>query len=185
MADVTQIFAGSRWNLWRMVMWGSAAVLLSLPAIAMQLHASGVDWSLGDFVVMGMMLAIACGLCELVARASGNGAYRLAAAVAVGTAFLTVWANLAVGMIGSEDNPFNRLFAGVLLLALGGSAAARFRPAGMAGAMVAAAAAQALLGIIGLSHDVRGGIFSVVFALPWLLSALLFRKAARENAAGR
>ena len=180
MTDLTQILAGDRWSYWRIAMWGGAALLLSLPAIAMQLNASGVDWSAGDFIVMGAMLGVACGACELAARASGNGSYRVAAGIAIGTAFLTVWVNLAVGMIGPEDNPYNQLFGGVLLLALGGSVAARFRPRGIAWAMVAAAIAQAVLGAIGLPVDQRGAIFSMIFALPWLLSALLFRRAARE-----
>ena len=180
MTDLTQILAGDRWSYWRIAMWGGAALLLALPAIAMQLNASGVDWSAGDFIVMGAMLGVACGACELAARASANGSYRVAAGIAIGTAFLTVWVNLAVGMIASEDNPYNQLFGGVLLLALGGSVAARFRPRGMAWAMLAAAVAQAVLGAIGLPVDQRGAIFSMIFALPWLLSALLFRRAARE-----
>ena len=180
MTDLTQILAGDRWSYWRIAMWGGAALLLALPAIAMQLNASGVDWSAGDFIVMGAMLGVACGACELAARASANGSYRVAAGIAIGTAFLTVWVNLAVGMIASEDNFYNQLFGGVLLLALGGSVAARFRPRGMAWAMVAAAVAQAVLGAIGLPVDQRGAIFSMIFALPWLLSALLFRRAARE-----
>jgi len=178
--DLTQILAGDRWSYWRIAMWGSAAVLLALPAIAMWLNAAGVYWTVSDFIVMGAMLGVACGACELAARASGNGSYRVAAGIAIGTAFLTVWVNLAVGMIGSEDNPYNQLFGGVLLLALGGSVAARFRPRGMAWAMVAAAVAQAVLGAIGLPVDQRGAIFSMIVALPWLLSALLFRRASRE-----
>jgi len=178
--DLTQILAGDRWSYWRIAMWGGAALLLALPAIAMQLNASGVDWSAGDFIVMGAMLGVACGACEFAARASGNGSYRVAAGIAIGTAFLTVWVNLAVGMIGPEDNPYNQLFGGVLLLALGGSVAARFKARGMAWAMLAAAVVQAVLGAIGLPVDQRGAIFSMIFALPWLLSALLFRRAARE-----
>ena len=180
MTDLTQILAGDRWSYWRIAMWGGAALLLALPAIAMQLNASGVDWSAGDFIVMGAMLGVACGACELAARASANGSYRVAAGIAIGTAFLTVWANLAVGMIASEDNFYNQLFGGVLLLALGGSVAARFKARGMAWAMVAAAVAQAVLGAIGLPVDQRGAIFSMIFALPWLLAALLFRRVSRE-----
>ena len=180
MTDLTQIVAGRPWSYWRIAMWGSAAVLLALPAIAMRFNAGEVDWSAGDFIVVGGMLGVACGACELAARASANGSYRVAAGIAIGTAFLTVWVNLAVGMIASEDNFYNQLFGGVLLLALGGSVAARFRPRGMAWAMVVAGIAQAVLGAIGLPVDQRGAILSMTFALPWLLSALLFRRAARE-----
>ena len=181
MADITEIVAGRRWNIWRLVMWGTAAFLLLLPAIAMQFTAE-VNWTTADFVVMGVMLVTACGLVELAARASGNGAYRMGAAFAVFAAFLTVWANLAVGMIGSEDNPYNLAFAGVIGLALLGAVLSGFRARGMAAAMTLAAVAQALAGAFGMFSDVRGGIFSMFFALIWLLSATLFRKAAEEIA---
>ena len=112
-------------------------------------------------------------------RLSKNGSYRVAALVALATAFLTVWANLAVGMIGSEDNPLNLLFGGVLAVALAGAIVARFQPAGMVRAMAVTAAGQALAGAAGLSTDVRGAVFSMAFAVPWVVSAALFRKAAR------
>ena len=135
MEAITDIIAGSRWSRWRIVMWGAAAFLLALPAVAMQFTGE-VDWDGRDFMVMGVMLATACGICELAARASTNGAYRVAAIIAAGTAFLTVWANLAVGMIGSEANPYNLVFAGVLGVALIGSIVVRFEAAGMMRAMI-------------------------------------------------
>ena len=82
-------------------------------------------------------------------------------------------------MIGSEDNPYNLLFFGVILLALAGAVAARFRPAGMALAMAVAAAAHSAVAVGGMVEDLRGGIFSLAFAGLWLLAAALFRKAAR------
>lgn len=181
MTDITEIIAGPRWSYWRIAMWGAAAFLLSLPAIAMQLNAAGVDWSAADFMVMGVMLGVACGACELAARASGNGAFRLAAGIAIGTAFLTVWVNLAVGMVGSENDSFNLLFGGVLAIALTGAIVARFAAAAMPRAMIVTAIAQAAAGTLGISSDPRGAMFSVAFALPWLLSAWLFRKAARDR----
>lgn len=181
MASITQLVAGGQWSRWRIAMWGSAALLLLAPAAAMR-FTTEVDWSISDFAVMGAMLASACGACELAARASGSGAYRLGAIVAVGAAFLTVWVNLAVGMIGSEDNAFNLLFGGVLALALAGAIVARFEPGGLARAMVLTAVAQAAASAAGLSSDPRGAALSMTFALPWLLSAALFRKAERESA---
>lgn len=182
MADFTEIVAGPRWRGWRIAMWATAVLLLMIPAVAMRLTPE-VTWTGSDFVVMGVMLGIACGACELAARASDHGSYRMAAGVAIGVAFITVWANLAVGMIGDEDNPLNLLFGGVLAIALTGAIVARFEPAGMARAMVLAAAAQAAAGALGLSTDPRGAVFSMLFALPWLLSAALFRRARRDAAA--
>jgi hypothetical protein len=179
LGDITRIVAGERWRVWRIAMWGCAAFLLLLPAIAMRLTGE-VDWDGRDFVTIGIMLAAACATCELAARASGNGAYRAASGVAVATAFVTVWANLAVGMIGDEGNPLNLLFGGVLAVALTGAIVARFEPAGMMRAMAATAVTQIAAGAVGWSTDPRGSLFSMAFAAPWLLSALLFRKAARE-----
>jgi len=181
MADVTNVMAGERWSRWRLAMWSAAAMLLALPALAMRFTPE-VVWTASDFIIMGIMLGSACLACELAARASGNGAYRVAAIVAVGTAFLTVWVNLAVGMVGSEDNSYNLLFGGVLALALAGGIAARFRAAGLSLAMAGTGIAQAAVGAFGLTADTRGAVFSMLFAAPWLLSALLFRKAARDAA---
>ena len=91
-----------------------------------------------------------------------------------------MWVNGAVGMIGSEYNGYNLLFLGVIVLALAGSIAARFRPAGLAFAMGVAAIAQAAIGLFGMSADLRGGILATGFAGIWMSSAALFRAAARS-----
>src|SRR5690606_40536271 len=98
-------------------LWCGAAGLLSAPAIAMWLGAPGVHWTASDFVVMGLLLATACGLYELGARISGSVAYRAGFGLAALTGFLTVWVNLAVGMLGDEGNPANLMFAAVLAVA--------------------------------------------------------------------
>jgi hypothetical protein len=72
-----------------------------------------VNWDETDFMVFGAMLAAACGTCELAARMTGNNAYQAAVGVALAAAFILVWMNLAVGIIGIEDNPTNLMFGGV------------------------------------------------------------------------
>ena len=173
-----------RRNRWRWAIWGTAAFLLLLPAIAMRFPGSGVDWDARDFTIMGVMFFIACGSYEAVARISDNTAYRAASGIAIVTAFLTVWVNLAAGMLGSERNPANLLFGGVLAIALVGVFLARFRPRGMAHAMQAAATGQAAMALYALFGGYAEVTLHVgLFALPWLLSAQLFKKAAREFAA--
>lgn len=168
-------------NRLRPWVWGGAALLLLLPAIAMRMHASGVDWDARDFIAFGAMLAVACGLYELAAWASADLRYRAAAAIAVATGFLTVWANAAVGMIGDEGNRFNLLFAGVLGVALVGAALAKLRARGLAKAMLATAIAQALVvaAAFAIGDDVRGAVCSALFVAPWLLSSALFRRASQ------
>jgi hypothetical protein len=180
---------GRRGNRLRPAIWGAAACLLLLPAVAMQFN-SGVDWSTGDFVVMGVMLAVACGLYELATWLSDSVSYRAGFALAVAAGVLTVWTNLAVGMFGSEGNPLNLVFAAVLLVAASGALWARFRARGMALAMAATAGAQLLAAALGLAVGLASGmdepvgpslareaVLTACFALPWLGSALLFNRA--------
>jgi hypothetical protein len=163
------------WKILRFAGWAFSAVLLILPAIAMQFTGE-VDWSASDFMVMGALLGT-IGLCtEYLVRRSGSTAYRIGAVIAMATAFLTIWVNLAVGMIG-DDNPYNLLFLGVLGVAVAGSIFSSFKPAGMARAMFATGAAQALVAGFGFTTDPRGAIFGMMFALPWVLSGGLFRRA--------
>lgn len=174
--------SGRRRNRWSLAIWGTAAFLLLLPAVAMQFTGE-VDWSVGDFIFMGVMLSVACGAYELVARMTSNTAYRAAVGIAILTAFLTVWVNGAVGMLGSEDNPANLLFGGVLAVGLIGAIIAWFRPRGMALAMGATALAQAGMAVYALVGGYAEVVLHVgLFVIPWLLSAQLFRKAAREQA---
>ena len=172
-------------NRLRPIIWGGAAGLLLVPAAAMRLLPdAGVHWSGMDFLVMGALLAGACGLYELGARLGRARAYRAGFGLAVLTGFLTVWVNLAVGMLGAENDIVNLVFAGVLVVAFVGSLLASFRPAGMARAMAAAAVAQLLAVGIGLAmREFRPNelVLTAMFALPWLASAALFRKAARDR----
>jgi hypothetical protein len=171
---------GRGWAWFRKLMWSGALFLLLLPAVAMR-FTNEVHWTGSDFAFAAVLLFGAAGLVELAARSHASRAYRSGIVAAVGVSFLTIWANGAVGMIGNEDNPYNLWFIGVIALALTGAIAARFRAGGMARAMIAAAAAQAIAAGIGMSMDPRGGIFSALFVLPWLLSAALFSSAARED----
>jgi hypothetical protein len=167
------------WKVLRITGWAFAAILLLLPAIAMQ-FTSEVDWSPSDFVIMGALIGTIGLGTEFLVRRSASTAYRIGAILAMVTAFLTIWVNLAVGMIG-EDNPYNLLFFGVLAIALAGAIASNFRAAGMAKAMAVAAVAQAAIASGGLAADPRGALFSMVFAFPWILSAGLFRRAGHDQ----
>jgi hypothetical protein len=172
---------------WRPIGWGAAVALLALPFVAMQFTRE-VNWRVSDFIIFGaMLLAVGVPL-ELVARTSRNWAYRGAALLALFGAFLTVWANLAVGIVGSEENPENLLFFAALLVGIAGMIAARARPKGMALAMVATAAAIGIafgIASIGPSDEPnvpswRELLGTGVFAGLFLGSAALFRNAGRE-----
>lgn len=174
--------SGRRVNPWRVAVWGTAAFLLLLPLVAMQ-FTQEVNWTPFDFIVFGTMLLVACGTYELATRMSRNTTYRAAVGVAVVAAFLVVWINLAVGIIGSEHNPANLMFGGVLAVGFIGALIARFQPQGMAIALVATAIAQALVGAIALVGGLgnEAVLLSGFFAALLLTSAGLFQKAAREQ----
>jgi hypothetical protein len=174
---------------WRVAPWVIAALILLLPLLAMQ-FAEEVDWDETDFAVIGAMLFGACGAYELAARMTRNVAYRAAVGVAVVAAFILIWMNLAVGIIGSEDNPANLMYGGVLGVAILGALIVRFQPLGMAHAFAATALAQALVGAIAVTAGLGSTganwpsailVLTGFFAALWLASAWLFRKAARER----
>ena len=173
--------AGASW--WRVLPWVGASALLAAPAVAMRLGAD-VDWTAFDFIVAGIMLAVPLTGFELALRASGNLAYRAGAVVALGTAFLITWSNLAVGIIGNENEPINLIFFGVILIAIVGAFLARSRPRGLAWAMAAAGAAQAVTVVAAVIGGHFEAAIIAVFMTGWLMSAWLFRAAAAEEARG-
>ncbi|HEV8125599.1 MAG TPA: hypothetical protein VGP80_15225 [Gemmatimonadales bacterium] len=182
MAGNTEIVSGPRGNPWRMAIWGIAAFLLLLPRVAMQ-FTSDVNWTLRDFVTFGAMLLVACGTYELATRLSANTMYRAAVGVAVVGGFLLVWMTLAVGIIESEADSANLMFGGVLLVGAIGAIIARFQPRGMARALIATAIAQGLVAVIAVIGGFGGRplwLLTPFYVAVWLVSAALFRKAARE-----
>lgn len=168
-------------NRWRMAAWSAAALLMLAPLVAMQL-TDEVRWTASDFVFAAVLIGGVGLVFELAVRTTRNLAYRGGVGVALAVAFLTIWINGAVGMIGSEENPYNLLFLGVVAVAFVGALGARFRAGGSARAMAVAALAQACVGLGGLSADLRGGMLSTAFAALWLLSAALFRRAKAHTA---
>lgn len=167
---------------WRVAGWGTAVALILLPLIAMR-FTDEVAWTASDFV-FAILLIGGVGIAgELVVRATGNAAFRAAAAVALLTGFLLVWSNLAVGIIGDEGNPANLAFFGVLAIAIAGAFVARLRPEGMARALFATAFAQLLVSAIALvAHMDLPVAIAIFFVGMWVVSGLLFRIAARYPA---
>ena len=183
MSDMTERLDHRDWSWLRPVGWGGSLALLLAPFIAMLLlPGSGVNWTVGDFAFLAMLLGIIGLALELVVRASDSWAYRGGATLALAAGSMLLVANGAVGYIGSEDNPYNLLFFGVLLIAVLGSAIARFRAGGMAWAMAAAGLAHAVVGGIGFPQDLRTGPITIVFTAMWLGAAWLFRRAAQLGA---
>ena len=189
MAGNAENGGGRRGSPWRIAAWTVAALMLLLPLVAMR-FTDEVSWDETDFILAGALIGGAGLTFELAARATANHAYRAAVGVALAAASLLIWLNLAVGIIGTEDNPLNLMFGGVLAVGIIGAIVARFQPGGMARALFATALAQASVAVIALiaGSGSTGPIWpGEVLMLPgffaalWLISAWLFRKAALEQ----
>jgi hypothetical protein len=169
------------WNYWRVARWTAALVLLLIPAVMMRISTEW-HWTIGSFVVAGIMIGGVGLLYELAERASGSRAYRAGVAVVLVTSFLTVWTTI----VRDDGNGIGFLL--LVVTAAVGAFAAWFRPAGMARAMLGVAVMQALVGIAIATAPVtasvsdgsfRALVFSGVFVALWLIAALCFRAAAR------
>jgi peptidoglycan/LPS O-acetylase OafA/YrhL len=159
-----------------------------MPAVAMG-FTNEVRWGVVDFAVLGAMLVGALAFFELATRTTGSKAYRAAVGVAAVAALLLVWINLAVGIIGSEDNPANLMYVGVLAILIVGALIAGFRPRGMSRTLVATALAQVMAGVVALICGWGSGgenwprvifVLNGFFAALWLGSAWLFQRAGRN-----
>lgn len=120
----------------------------------------------------------------MIGWANGRRAYQCGVAVAVAASFLTVWTTIV------RDDGNGAGFFMLILAAAVGAAAAWFRPAGMARAMLGVAIMQVLLGTLiataPSTASVPGGslkalLFSGIFMALWLISAAFFRAAAKAD----
>ena len=147
-------------------------------------------WDLADFAVFGALVLGVGVIYRLAARRTEKAPYRYAVGVALAAAFILVWVNGAVGIIGNESNRANLMFVGVVAVALIGAVIARFQPRGMARALCATALAQALVAVIALVAGLGSTapirpwsilILTGFFTALWLVSAWLFRKAVADQ----
>ncbi len=90
----------------RLTVWGGAAAIMALPVLALR-TIDELTSDPGDFMFLAILLAGVGGAYELAARVKWQIAYRAALCMALAAALLSSWINLAVGIIGNEDNPAN------------------------------------------------------------------------------
>lgn len=167
----------------------ATAALLLVPLVAMQ-FTDEVNWTALDFVAAGCLLFGSGTAYVLIAQSANHFAGRAAACLAVSAALMLIWVNLAVGIIGSENNPANLMYAGVIAVEIIGALIARLRPSGMSVALLAAAVAQASVAVIALAGGLganeppgRLGILVLngFFIALFVASAWLFRRSARTQ----
>jgi hypothetical protein len=138
-----------------------------------------------DELVFAGAIVLCVGLAyEIATRLPARLAYAAGLALVVLTCLSIVFANGAVGIIGSEDNPQNRIFFAPIAVAVAGAFVALLRPRGLAWAMAATAASQ--VGVFVFAWAAGYGFtgpISVFFTAMWLIAGGLFRRSAAARGA--
>ena len=155
--------------------------LLLIPLAAMQ-FTDEVTWSLSDFILAGILIFGTGMSYLLITRKSAQLAYRVAVGLGLFAGLFLILANLAVGIIGSEDNLINLWYFGVILAGIAGSLLVRFHPKGMAFTMLAMILAQASVTLAAINKGMHlepfsplveilgiNALFIVLFAILGLL----------------
>lgn len=169
-------------NAIRIAAWSIAGLVLCVPLVAMQ-FTSEVDWTVFDFIVAAAMLGATGLMAEVLFRRSAGLAYRAGTVFALGAILFTMWANLAVGIAGNEDDPFNLLYFALLAFVVLVAVLVRFRALGLALISVGAVAGLALLGAVAASRGFAIWPQTIVLMLPWCAAAAFFRYAAPAQTA--
>jgi hypothetical protein len=168
--------------------------LLMVPLVAMQFTAE-VNWTYSDFVFAGILL-FGTGLSYILVtrifatRFGRSMIYRMAVGFALLTGLFMIWSNLAVGIIGPENNAYNLIYFGVIAVGIIGAFIARFKPKGMIYTMFGMACATAIIIgialITGMQNVPGSSILEIIavngfFIFLFTLSALMFRFVAIEE----
>jgi hypothetical protein len=167
------------------------ACALAVPLVAMQVSEEW-NWDLFDFAFAGTLMFGTGMAYELLARRAARSAYRAGVGVALAAAFMLIWANAAVGLIGDGEQGLISLICVGVVLAVGfvGGLLARFQPHGMARALLATALAQAMVAVLAVTAGWGSAapiwprdivMATGLFGTLWIVSALLFRRAARAR----
>lgn len=165
-------------------------IILLIPLVAMQ-YTTEVDWSMADFIIMGTLLFSTGSAFVILNAYSANYLYKLAMVLAIGSTFLLVWSNLAVGLMGSGAHVGNLMYAVVIGVGLVGPYLACFSSRGMAHTMFAMASTLVLIVIIALAANMQyypgssvkeiigvNGFFSLLFGV----AGILFRLVSNNEA---
>lgn len=165
-------------------------IILLIPLIAMQ-YTTEVNWSLGDFILMGALIFGTGSAFVIFTAYSDNYIYKIAMIAAVASTFLLVWVNLAVGLIGGGANAGNLMYAAVILVGLVGTYLSRFSARGMERTMFAMAFTFVLIAAIALLANMQeypgSSVLEIIgvnafFGTLFTVAGMLFRFVSIEEA---
>ena len=127
---------------------------------------------------------------KFITRKSEDFVYRVAIGFGILTGFALIWINLAVGIVGTEDNPANLMYFAVIAVGLLGAFISSFKSEKMAMVMYAMALAQGLIATIiltlGLYPTPPSTIMQIIavngfFMVLFTVSGLLFRYSSQQQ----
>lgn len=167
----------------------STVIILLFPFIAMQ-FSEEVVWTLLDFIFAGTLI-FGSGLTYLlITRNSNHFIYRVAVGVALFTGFFLIWSNLAVGIVGPENDEFNLLYFLVIGVGVCGAFIARFKPVGLMYTLFAMAVVQVVIAaaafFTGMAEVPESSVYEILavngfFITFFVIAAMLFRYAAQKK----
>ena len=159
----------------------STILFLCIPFVAMQ-FTDEVNWSPGDFIIMAVLIFATGFSYIMLTRSSANILNRIAFALAIGSTFFLMWANLAVGLIGFGHHTANLMYAGIPAIVILGTFLSRFTAKGMERVMFTASVTLVLFIVIQLLAKMYqypgssvieiigvNGFFAILFAVAGLL----------------
>lgn len=88
-------------NLRAIGIFSAAAILLLIPFAAMKFGVEGVKWTAVDFAAAAILLFGAGAAIEIALRVVKRTIYRIAVCVAILIILALIWAELAVGIVGT------------------------------------------------------------------------------------
>lgn len=83
-----------------MIMMCTIIALLCIPLVAMQ-FTHEVNWTVSDFIVMGILLSVNALVFEFILRIVKKTKHRIILCGAALLSFLLIWTELAVGIFNS------------------------------------------------------------------------------------
>ncbi len=156
-------------------------LMLIFPLIATYLSPE-VNWGLEDFIVAGCLLMAISFAYWLLARRTKHLNFRVGIAVMLFAYLLSIWVNMAVGIIGEPENPVNLLFyvllaGGALPLVWGKLSLESMKTTNtfLAISFVITSAAVLYLG-----YSAAAAVFTVAIAAAFAVSAVLITQTEKK-----
>ncbi len=156
-------------------------LILIIPYFAMH-TGNAVKWSGMDFLVAGVLLGASTLSFFILVNKRRSIFYVMGLIISLFCALLVIWANLAVGLLGTPDNPVNFIFylllLGGVIIGLAGKFSSRALTNGMRLMSVGFVIFAGILMYLSVGYVVS--IFCTCIAAGFAISAMLIAHSEKE-----